>query len=201
MKLAIIGNTLQREELLGATISPALHITYLDDPELVNEADYYIDLLFDGTQPRLEQWKKLTSVPVILNSVETVPAGFVRINGWPGCLKSAVIEVAGPGETQRSTDQLFDLLGKKAEWVPNIPGFIFPRILSMIINEAHFTIEEGVCKEADIDTAMKLGTNYPFGPFEWGKHIGWKNIFSLLTILAKEDSRYIPSKLLARKAN
>ncbi len=47
---------------------------------------------------------------------------------------------------------------------------------------------------------MKLGTNYPYGPFEWAKLIGIKNIHSLLTALQKTDKRYIISKLLEAEA-
>jgi 3-hydroxybutyryl-CoA dehydrogenase len=200
VKLAIIADAVQREELLGAVSSQAVNITYIESPQLIEDAGFYVDLLFDDTTARIEQWNKLRSVPVILNAVNMVPSGFARINGWPGCLKAGTLEVAGPPELKEAIIELFALLGKKVEWVPNIPGFIFPRIISMIINEAHFALEERITDESAIDVAMRLGTNYPLGPFEWGARIGWKNIFSLLSVLAKEDSRYKPSKLLAAKA-
>ena len=49
---------------------------------------------------------------------------------------------------------------------PDIPGFISARVVSMIINEAYFALEEEVSSKEEIDTAMKLGTNYPYGPFD-----------------------------------
>ena len=62
----------------------------------------------------------------------------------------------------------------------------------MIINEAYYTLQEGTASRADIDTAMKLGTNYPFGPFEWSKRIGIKTIVKLLDNIYADthDERY-----------
>lgn len=59
-------------------------------------------------------------------------------------------------------------------------GLVTPRVICMIINEAYFTAEEGTATKSDIDLAMKLGTNYPQGPFEWGEKIGLKHVVNLL---------------------
>jgi 3-hydroxyacyl-CoA dehydrogenase len=60
----------------------------------------------------------------------------------------------------------------------------------MIINEAYFALGEDVSSKDEIDLAMKLGTNYPYGPFEWCKKIGLKKVYSLLEKLSDTDSRY-----------
>jgi 3-hydroxybutyryl-CoA dehydrogenase len=83
--------------------------------------------------------------------------------------------------------------------VPDVKGFISARVVSMIINEAYFALEEKVSTKREIDTAMKLGTNYPYGPFEWGDLIGVKNIYELLNELSKTDSRYTPAALLKKE--
>lgn len=70
----------------------------------------------------------------------------------------------------------------------------------MVINEAYFTLDEKVSSKEEIDTAMKLGTNYPYGPFEWSTIIGLKNVFELLTVLSKTNSRYTASSLLQKEA-
>jgi 3-hydroxybutyryl-CoA dehydrogenase len=67
---------------------------------------------------------------------------------------------------------------------------VSPRVVAMIVNEAWFTWEEGVATKEDIDTAMKLGTNYPYGPFAWGALIGLDKIVSLLQTLGRENPRY-----------
>jgi 3-hydroxybutyryl-CoA dehydrogenase len=76
-------------------------------------------------------------------------------------------------------------------------GFIFPRTIAQIINEAHFALEESVASRKDIDRAMKYGVNYPKGPFEWSEG---RELF-VLTLLNElfektKDKRYLPSKLL-----
>ena len=71
----------------------------------------------------------------------------------------------------------------------------------MIINEAWFAVGDEVSSREEIDTAMKLGTNYPFGPFEWGNKIGMQNILALLQRLYLTDSRYKPSQLLIKEAS
>jgi hypothetical protein len=76
-------------------------------------------------------------------------------------------------------------------------GFIFPRTIVQIINEAHFALEEEVASASDIDRAMKFGVNYPKGPFEWGRG---REIYvvALLNELfhLTGDKRYLPAKNL-----
>lgn len=76
-------------------------------------------------------------------------------------------------------------------------GFVFPRTIVQIINEAHFALEEGVASRDDIDRAMKFGVNYPHGPFEWSKGKE-KYVLTLLNELYAKtgDQRYRPSRLL-----
>ena len=76
-------------------------------------------------------------------------------------------------------------------------GFIFPRTIVQIINEAHFALEENVASRKDIDRAMKFGVNYPKGPFEWSEGRE-KFVLTLLNELFEKtlDKRYLPSKLL-----
>ena len=96
---------------------------------------------------------------------------------------------------------VFDQLNKKIIKVADEPGLVAARIISMIINEAFFTVGDQVCSRQEIDTAMKLGTNYPLGPFEWMAEIGLENILELLQKLALTDKRYLPAPQLAREAH
>lgn len=76
-------------------------------------------------------------------------------------------------------------------------GFIFPRTIVQIINEAHFALADKVASREDIDRAMKFGVNYPKGPFEWSK--GREDVVLMLLneLFAKtNDKRYIPSSLI-----
>lgn len=76
-------------------------------------------------------------------------------------------------------------------------GFIFPRTIVQIINEAHFALEEEVASKEDINRAMKFGVNYPKGPFEWsaGKELYVKTLLAEL-FSKTSDRRYIASKLI-----
>ena len=71
-------------------------------------------------------------------------------------------------------------------------GLVTPRVICMIINEAYYTVEEGTATREDIDLAMKLGTNYPYGPFEWAKKIGLRNVYEVLSAVYEDtkDERY-----------
>lgn len=169
------------------------------------QADAYIDLLFDNTPQRISLLQSLLPKPVVINSVvytlaETNPS-FIRINGWPTFLQADIIEASGSDEPKkRDIEQLFQLLNKRLEWLPDEPGFVTPRIISMIINEAYFALSEGVSTRAQMDIAMQLGTAYPYGPFEWSEKIGLQNIAALLLRLSQQQKRYMPCQLLLQEA-
>jgi 3-hydroxybutyryl-CoA dehydrogenase len=69
----------------------------------------------------------------------------------------------------------------------------------MIINEAYFALSEEVSTKNEIDIAMKLGTNYPYGPFEWASLIGLLKIAKLLEILYLNDERYATAPALLQE--
>lgn len=164
------------------------------------EADVYIDLLFEATPERIAALSKLLPATVIVNAVETcldeLHPGFIRYNGWKSFPEKSTAEVACKEATRTAAENAFGALNKKIILCPDVPGMISPRVIGMIINEAFFALGEKVSTPAEIDIAMKLGTNYPFGPFEWGEKIGMARIGSLLKILAADDDRYLPAPAL-----
>jgi len=82
--------------------------------------------------------------------------------------------------------------------VPPLDSYIFARVLVTIINEAMFAFAEGVASKEDIDTALRLGTNYPRGPMQWAEQIGPDRCATLLRALNSTvgDDRFAPAKLL-----
>jgi 3-hydroxybutyryl-CoA dehydrogenase len=84
-----------------------------------------------------------------------------------------------------------------------IGEYIFARILAAIINEAYLALGDHVASDADIDTAMRLGTNYPRGPLEWSRKIGLPTCVALLEGFERviADGRYIPARSLAAIAS
>lgn len=141
--------------------------------------------------------------PVIINSpinslnVLKAPANVLRINGWATFLNRQTWEIAGKLNEQATA--LFNSLNIKIQTVADEPGFIAARVIAMIINEAYFALGEDVSSKKEIDIAMKLGTNYPYGPFEWGALIGEENILLLLQKLSETDTRYLPADFLVNE--
>ena len=143
-------------------------------------------------------------VPTIIDAVEitleelNAGDGVTRLNGWHGFLSRNNWEMAG--KSNAVLQNFVATIGKKITWVPDVPGFIAARTIAMIINEAYLALEEGVSSKEDIDIAMKLGTNYPLGPFEWAEKISIRRIELLLNKLSKNDISYTPAKLLLKES-
>ncbi|MEV6989157.1 3-hydroxyacyl-CoA dehydrogenase [Streptomyces sp. NPDC093228] len=97
---------------------------------------------------------------------------------------------------------LFQALGKDVSVIGDVPGMIVARTVARIVDLAHDAVAKGVATEEDIDTAMRLGVNYPLGPFEWSRRLGRSWAYDLLDDLHMRDSsgRYAPSLALYRHA-
>jgi 3-hydroxybutyryl-CoA dehydrogenase len=208
MKIVVLANAEQKEELTAQGQNDAAEVLWAAQPGDLADvavADACIDLIFNNTQERVNQLRQLQTQVIIINSVvnplNELTAGCVRINGWNTLLKRPVIEAAGDDRLKKNAEEVFSFFNKKVEWVADIAGFISSRVIASIINEAYFALEEKVSTKEEIDTAMKLGTNYPYGPFEWNEKIGLKNIYALLTQLSAEQKRYMPAALLTKEAS
>jgi len=206
MKLVILADEMLQEELSGkANDSDVVWINDAQEFAQYRNADGYIDLLFDSSEGRIELLKTLFPKPVIVNSVVTtlseLNAPFIRFNAWPGFLRRPLAEATNTDKNGAlEAEKIFSFLNKKTKWVVDKPGFVTARVIAMIINEAYFAVGEGVSAREEVDKAMKLGTSYPYGPFEWCNRIGIKNIFRLLKELEKTNSRYKPADLLEQEA-
>lgn len=100
--------------------------------------------------------------------------------------------------TNETIHTLADQLGKTSVEVNDFPGFVSNRILMPMINEAIYTVYEGVAKPKDIDTVMKLGMNHPMGPLTLADFIGLDTCLSIMEVLHEGfgDSKYRPCPLL-----
>lgn len=94
----------------------------------------------------------------------------------------------------------FRLLGRDVQVLSDGPGLVAGRVLACLVNEAAHALMEGVASAADIDTAMKLGTNYPAGPLAWADTVGLDWVLDVLDHLHADhgDDRYRPAVLLRR---
>jgi 3-hydroxybutyryl-CoA dehydrogenase len=97
---------------------------------------------------------------------------------------------------------LFQALGKDVSVIGDVPGMIVARTVARIVDLAHDAVAKGVATREDIDTAMRLGVNYPLGPFEWSRRLGRNWAYALLDDLHLRDpsGRYAPSLALYRHA-
>jgi 3-hydroxybutyryl-CoA dehydrogenase len=95
---------------------------------------------------------------------------------------------------------LFQALGKDVSVIGDVPGMIVARTVARIVDLAYDAVAKGVATEEDVDTAMRLGVNYPLGPFEWSRRLGRNWACSLLDDLHERDpsGRYAPSLALYR---
>ncbi len=194
MQIVVLANDEQKDELLLKRQTGNVQFEYVNS--ITNLADFKNADAFFLLQDELNIYEiEHFHQPVFINSVIATLADLKlaknvsRINAWPTFLRRDLWEVATNNE-----DLVKDVF-EKAEWkyhiTPDEPGLIAARIIAMIINEAYFAFAQKVSSKEEIDIAMKLGTNYPYGPFEWAQKVGLSKIYDLLNALHKNyGSRY-----------
>ncbi|MCB1995420.1 MAG: 3-hydroxyacyl-CoA dehydrogenase [Rhodoferax sp.] len=130
-------------------------------------------------------------------------AVFDRLPGtaWSGALALAIADEASDAWRAEAPAWLA-LLGVEPRTVADTPGLVVARTLAMLVNEAADAVHQGVCSPDGADAAMKLGVNYPAGPFEW--LAGWSARGVLGILAALDDTyrgeRYRASPWLLRRA-
>ena len=204
MNVAVITTGELKEEFFSKNILNGTNVCIVNGPQHVPaDSSIVFDLLFENTRERISLLKKFLPRPVFINAVTDTLAvigqPFIRINAWPTFLKRHITEMSALPEQEKVVQDVCKQLGWDYKLVPDITGMISARIISTIINEAYYTLNEGVSTRDEIDIAMKTGTNYPYGPFEWSKKIGLKNIYDLLHQLSKENILYEVSTLLTNE--
>lgn len=199
MKIAVLAGDGQWEEMQSIRNAQWVRAVGEEDFFSISDATVYINLLDNAASLDYSDIRQ----PVIINSVTTtlkeINAGsnIVRINGWPTFLSRTIWEVAG--KVEEELDIFFRSIHKKIIISPDEPGLVSARVVAMIVNEAYFALQDDVSTKAEIDIAMKTGTNYPYGPFEWSEKIGLQNIATLLQQLVSVNKRYTPATLLIQE--
>ncbi len=204
MRVVVIADPLSKKEFEAKTSM----IDAIEYREGVKDAPDNADVVFlllpeNDIAQRIPAFSKGTIVFVnaVTSTLASYQNRFIRINAWPGFLGRDIVEVVAPPELIREAQLVLNALGWNFFLVPDSPGMVAPRIISMVINEAYFALGEQVSTRQEIDQAMQLGTNYPFGPFEWAQKIGLNNIYNLLTVLAVHDSAYMPAPALIKEVS
>ena len=214
MKILIIGDEINFEEAqkkFGDNHAYTYLSAHKESVPSFKQYDAVFDFVIDKTPDAIRVFLDSTQ-PVFLNTCtvslasllkgKKSPGTFFGFNGLPTLFDRPVLEVSlfQKSDAEKLAKVCGDLETAYLQ-VDDRVGMVTPRVIAMIINEAYYTVQEGTASRADIDLAMKLGTNYPFGPFEWCKRIGIENIYALLTAVYEDthDERYKISPLLKQE--
>lgn len=208
MNIVVIGNDAALQECknrLGSAHQYLHALIAKSGVDMIAKADVVFDFSEEHSRESLDVYKIVENPTVFLNTVFTTLSGILNgknietpiigFCGLPTFFNREVLEVSITDERHREKLNLIcQALGLKYIAVKDQVGFVTPRVVCMIINEAYDALKNGVASRGDIDLSMKLGTNYPFGPFEWSERIGVDNVRKLLSVVesATGDVRYRP---------
>lgn len=167
--------------------------------------DLIFDFIIDQFPEQMEVYRDHPQAIAFLSTPKTslinLVSGFkdpidcrlFGFNGLPTFLNREILEVSvlrthDKGELTKSCEAL----GSKFLIVDDRVGMVTPRVIFMIINEAYYTVQEGTASREDINLGMKLGTNYPYGPFEWCERVGINHVYEVLRAVYADtgDERY-----------
>jgi 3-hydroxybutyryl-CoA dehydrogenase len=209
-----------RELITSAAKADALNRikTTLAQPE-VGQTDLIIEAateneevkykIFDGLMPHIQPHTILTSNTSSISITRLASRtdrpekfmGFHFMNPVPLMkLVELIRGIATDDDTYNSCLEIVNRLDKVAASAEDFPAFIVNRILIPMINEACYTLYEGVGNVASIDNAMKLGANHPMGPLELADFIGLDTCLAIMNVLhdGLADTKYRPCPLLTK---
>ncbi len=196
-----------------ARISPTLTLTELGKTDLViesaTEREAVKQAIFEDLVPHLLPHTILTSNTSSISITRLASRtdrpekfmGFHFMNPVPIMqLVELIRGIATDQPTYHSCLKVVENLGKTAASSEDFPAFIVNRILMPMINEAVYTLYEGVGSVTSIDTSMKLGTNHPMGPLELADFIGLDTCLAIMNVLhdGLADTKYRPCPLLTK---
>lgn len=196
-----------------ARISTTLETAEVAQTDLVIEAaterEEVKQKIFDGLLPHLKPNTILTSNTSSISITRLASRtdrpekfmGFHFMNPVPVMqLVELIRGIATDKETYDACLGVVNRLGKTAASAEDFPAFIVNRILMPMINEAVYTLYEGVGNVTSIDMAMKLGTNHPMGPLELADFIGLDTCLAIMNVLhdGLADTKYRPCPLLTK---
>jgi len=222
--LATVDRNLERQVARGkieasvkaaalARISTTTTLADLGPTDLVIEAatenESVKQKIFDGLLPHLKPETILTSNTSSISITRLASRtdrpekfmGFHFMNPVPVMqLVELIRGIATDQPTYDALKAVVDKLGKTASSSEDFPAFIVNRILMPMINEAVYTLYEGVGNVQSIDTALKLGANHPMGPLELADFIGLDTCLAIMNVLydGLADTKYRPCPLLTK---
>ena len=201
-----------RDAALGR-ITTTLDLSELGQSDLIIEAatekEDVKNEIFKALQPHLKPETILTSNTSSISITRLASRtdrpekfmGFHFMNPVPVMqLVELIRGIATDEETFKTCHAVVERLGKTSATAEDFPAFIVNRILMPMINEAIYTLYEGVGSVTSIDTSLKLGANHPMGPLELADFIGLDTCLSIMNVLhdGLADTKYRPCPLLTK---
>lgn len=196
-----------------ARIATTVTLTDLGPSDLIIEAaterETVKQAIFEDLLPHLKPHTILTSNTSSISITRLASRtdrpekfmGFHFMNPVPVMqLVELIRGIATDAETYDACKTVVDKLGKTAASAEDFPAFIVNRILMPMINEAVYTLYEGVGNVQSIDSSMKLGANHPMGPLELADFIGLDTCLAIMNVLhdGLADTKYRPCPLLTK---
>ena len=203
----------QEKDTILANINPVVGIENASQ-----DNDLIIEAIFENKDAKLSVFNKLdgivkpdsifasntSSISITELASSTRPDNFIGMHFMNPVPVMKLVEVIRGYSTSDETFNIIKDLSTKLDKTPvevhDYPGFIANRILMPMINEAIFSLYEGVASAEDIDTVMKLGMNHPMGPLTLADFIGLDVCLAIMNVLYEgfNDSKYRPCPLLKK---
>jgi 3-hydroxybutyryl-CoA dehydrogenase len=208
MNILVIGEVENFQECkarFGDLHSYIFETDHCEAEQHIKTSDLIFDFVIDEDPIQIDIYKDKIRGVVFLNTAKISLSEIFNLadhalkthvfgfNGLPTFLNQKILEVSVlKPEHEVHLKEICKKNSIEHRLVEDRIGLVTPRVICMIINEAYYTVQEGTATREDIDRAMKLGTNYPYGPFEWCMRIGIKHVYELLEALYDDthDERY-----------
>ena len=215
MERQVVRNKMAEADMEAALrrITPTLTLSDVGGTDLVIEAaterETVKTAIFEDLLPHLKPNTILTSNTSSISITRLASGtdrpekfmGFHFMNPVPVMqLVELIRGIATDQDTYDACHGVVASLGKTAASAEDFPAFIVNRILMPMLNEAVYTLYEGVGNVTSIDTSMKLGTNHPMGPLELADFIGLDTCLAIMNVLhdGLADTKYRPCPLLTK---
>jgi len=206
--VVIAGDTQLADELRAAAADAGWEVT---DPITASDRQpphLILEIGLNGEEPEAPLQGGPRAICCHDGSLAALDPGgsAVGFHTLPPLADASLVELArgldSADSAARAAERFFATLGKHTEWVDDAPGLVLGRIVCQVINEAAFTLGEGLGNAEDIDAGMVHGLNYPRGILAWADEIGLDHVLSVLDALVMErgEECYRPAPVLRRLA-
>lgn len=211
-----LNKRVAKGKISAEEVLKAMERIHAGDWSAANDCDLIIESVPDDFEIKVDALKKIIALAdnarVVTNTsslslLELQKAVDYPLVGMHFFNPAPVMKLVEVVHTEKNQDDeveqvkaIAELIGKSPIVVKDNPGIIVNRLLITMINEAVLQYEAGVASAQDIDTAMKLGANYPMGPLELADYIGIDVVLAIMRSIQQQtgNDKYKPAALLPK---